>query len=195
MAIVKDVTIGDCRVQSCTAPAYCKGFCEPHYRRFLEYGDPTAGKTQKGGPVAFLRSIPTTDECVNWPYPVGVSGYGRVRLNGRMTNAHRASLIIHSGMNCDDLHAAHEPNKCHNRQCVNPRHLRWATPKENMQDCNLDGTAHRPAGSLHGAAVLTEQDVIAIRASQESQKALAGAYGVSKQTISKIILRQRWSHV
>jgi hypothetical protein len=195
MAILKDVTIGDCRVQSCTAPAYCKGFCEPHYRRLLTHGNPTAGKTFKGEPVAFLLSIPQTDDCVNWPYRVGGNGYGHVRLNGKMMNAHRASLIIHSGADGNHLHAAHAPNKCHNRLCVNPRHLRWATPQANMQDRHLDGTTHRPVGSLHGAAVLTEKAVIAIRKSQESQKALAEVYGVSKQTISKIIRRERWAHV
>ena len=194
--IVREERIGNCRAPNCDAAAYCKGYCDRHYRRFKAYGDPMAGKTPKGDPIRFLQSIPATDACVEWPYQVGTEGYGQIRFDGKMMNAHRASLIIHGGQaEPKEMHAAHAPKTCHNRLCVNPRHLRWATPKSNMHDRVLDGTMHGPKGELHGAAILNEQSVIAIRESRQSQKALAEVYGVSKQTISKIIRRERLSHV
>lgn len=32
------------------------------------------------------------------------------------------------------------PVICHNRGCVNPRHLRWGTRQDNIADRILDGT-------------------------------------------------------
>lgn len=196
MGIVREERIGDCGAAGCERPAYCKGYCEPHYRRFKKYGDPNGGRTPNGEPLRFLRAIPATDECVEWPYLTSEGGYGQVRLGGKMMNAHRASLIIHVGLPpSTEMHAAHAPKECHNRRCVNPRHLRWATPKENMRDRHLDGTTFCAAGESHGAAKLTSSDVREIRASGKPQKELAEAYGVSKQTICKIIKRQRWANV
>lgn len=194
--IKKEVVIGDCRACGCSRRAYCKGFCEPHYRRFKKYGDPCAGKTPKGAPLEFLKSIPITDECVEWPYLVNEAGYGQVRFYGKMMNAHRASLIIHKGGPSSEwLHAAHAPRICHNRRCVNPRHLRWATPTANMRDRDLDGTTFYPAGERHGASKLTAENVASIRSSKRSQKELAEIYGVSKQLISRVIRGERWRHV
>lgn len=113
-----------------------------------------------------------------------------------MMNAHRAALIIHCGAPpSDEMHAAHAPLICHNRRCVNPRHLRWATPSSNMRDRDIDGTTFIATGERQGASKLTEQDVAGIRASNKPQKELAELYGVSKQQISKIVRRERWTHV
>jgi hypothetical protein len=194
--IKREVTIGNCRAFGCEGVAYSKGYCESHYRRFRKYGDPLAGKTPSREPELFLRKITETDACIDWPYQVNENGYGQIRFAGKMMNAHRASLIIHSGHPvCPDMHAAHEPVVCHNRRCVNPRHLRWATPKANMADRAIDGTVYRPVGELQGASKLTAAAVAEIRASGLPQKALAERFGVSKQQISKIIRRERWAHV
>jgi hypothetical protein len=195
-AIRREVIIGDCHVESCNRRVYCKGHCEPHYRRLKRHGDPLGGKTPNGEPGRFLRGIPDTDNCVEWPYLVNSSGYGQVRLKGKMMNAHRAALIMHCGKPpSEGMHAAHAPLICHNRRCVNPRHLRWATPSSNMLDRNIDGTAFFAVGERQGSSKLTEQDVSDIRASRQPQKELAEIYGVSKQQISKIIRRERWAHV
>ncbi len=194
--IRREVQIGDCRLPECGANAYSKGYCERHYRRFKKYGDPLAGKTPIGDPVKFLTCVEITNDCIEWPYLLNESGYGQVRLNGKMMNAHRASLIIHAGPPPEpSMHAAHEPVVCHNRKCVNPRHLRWATPASNMQDRVVDGTQVYPAGEMHGASKLTASAVAEIRASGQTQKALASLYGVSNGQISKIIRRERWRHV
>jgi len=185
-----------CSVVDCNALAYCKGYCESHYRRFSKYGDPLSGRTRNGAPVDFLRSVAKTDQCIDWPYLVNEAGYGQVRLDGKMMNAHRAALIIHNGKpELEGAHAAHKPIKCHNRRCVNPRHLRWATPSENMRDRALDGTQARLHGTKHGAAKLTEADVVEIRRAKTPQRKLALEYGVSLSTINGIILGKRWKHV
>ncbi len=195
-AIRKEVVIGDCRADGCQKKASAKGYCDAHYRRFKNYGDPFAGKTPNGAPIAFLKAIQETDACIEWPFVVNPLGYGEVRFNGKMMNAHRASLIIHCGPPpAQTMHAAHEPLTCHNRRCVNPKHLRWATPKSNMQDRNIDGTGFRAAGELHGASKLTTEIVEQIRRNSGPQKEVAEQFGISKQQVSKIIRRERWQHV
>jgi hypothetical protein len=155
-----------------------------------------SGKTEKGKPIEFLKAICNTDLCVDWPFHLNSAGYGQVRFGGKMMAAHRASLIIHKGEPpFPYLHAAHEPTICHNRQCVNPKHIRWATPKQNMRDRAIDGTQVRLSGESHGASKLSENDVLAIRAADTPQRLLAAQYGVSIQTISKIQRRERWAHV
>ena len=196
-AIKKEVTIGDCRVECCDRQTYAKGYCEPHYRRLRKYGDPLGGKTLRGSPHQFLKDIQRieTDECVIWPFHIQSTGYGQVRFRGANINAHRAALILSTGVDPAEKHAAHEPVVCHNRACVNPRHLRWATPAENMQDRAKDGTQPRPFGELQGSSKLTQEDVASIRGSKKRQKELAKEYGVSRSQISRIVRRERWAHV
>jgi len=76
-------------------------------------------------------------EC--WPWRGGRRGgaagktYGSFHLRlGRDIGAHRMALVLTVGpAPRRGLHAAHS---CHNRTCVNPAHLRWATQRENLKD-------------------------------------------------------------
>ncbi len=50
-------------------------------------------------------------------------------------------------------------------------------------------------GEKHHAAKLTNNQVLAIRASKEGTKALAERYGVSKAAIQKIRRGDTWKHL
>jgi hypothetical protein len=76
---------------------------------------------------------------------------------------------------------------------VNPHHLRWATPTENMADMLDHGT--RPRGEAHYRSKLTDDAVRQIRASTEEQSILARRYGVSQPLISNIRSGAGWKHV
>lgn len=89
--------------------------------------------------------------------------------------------------------AAHAPQVCHQPACINPRHLRWALPDENMGDRVLDGTSNR--GSRHGNSILNEDDVATIRNSNLSASDLAGRFGVSEATVRDVTTRRTWSHL
>lgn len=131
-----------------------------------------------------------------WPYGLNGYGYGKVWVGTRHSPTHRLSCEMTYGPPPTPLHtdAAHT---CHTRACLNPRHLRWATRKENMLDKRRDGT--HPEGERHGSAKLTEQDVREIREFASihgaEQTYLAELYGVSKSAICLIVSRKNWSHV
>lgn len=72
-----------------------------------------------------------------------------------------------------------------------PGNLRYGTQKHNMEDCIRHGNSCR--GERHGAAKLTSRQVIAIRSSSESQKALADRYGVGVWTIGRLQRFESWA--
>lgn len=181
-----------CSVDGCTKAATCRLLCVAHYRRLQRYGDPEHVPAKKMGEgERFLGSIKPTDECIRWPLSTYQrSGYGQ--MGGK--NASRRSLIIHTGHDPGrKVHAAHS---CHNRWCVNPRHLRWATAAENLADRVADGTA--PKGEQNPAAKLTPEIVLEARrraANGETHRSIAADYGVSRTAISDAIGSRTWGHL
>ena len=136
-----------------------------------------------------------TDECVLWPYGLNGYGYGKVWVGTRHSPTHRLSCEMAYGPPPTPLHtdAAHT---CHTRACLNPRHLRWATRKENMLDKRRDGT--HPQGERHGMCKLTENDVREIRrqvADGTMQSVLADQYKMSRAAVCLIVSGKNWSHV
>lgn len=170
-----------------------RGYCDLHYLRWRRHGDPSKGHRSPGEARAFVEAAAasSTDDCILWPYPLLDSGYGQLAVNGRRWTAHRLALVMASGVDRDGMHAAH--GDCHNRACINPRHLYWATPSGNAADKVRDGTSQR--GHRAGRAKLTEADVYSIRsalADGEYQTVVAARFGVSQTTISSIATGQTW---
>lgn len=133
-----------------------------------------------------------TDDCIVWPYPLVNAGYGQITINGQRWRVHRLTLALATKRNPPHLHAAH--GECHNRACINPRHLSWKTPIENSVDRQRDGTFH--LGSMTNNAKLTEDDVHVIRqmlAEGMSQRFIASRMGVRQATISSINRGETWA--
>jgi hypothetical protein len=125
-----------------------------------------------------------TDECIIWPFH-SVSGYGVVAFNGKPTPAHRVALILATDQNHAEMYACH--GECHNRSCINPRHLGWQTAKQNAADKHRDGTSQE--GANHPLTRLTEDDVIVIRQrrhSGEIYRTIASDYGMTISAIQYI---------
>ena len=127
--------------------------------------------------------------CLPWPYSVSRDGYGQ--FNGR--HAHTVVLERVLPRPSLDLVAAHEPIVCHNRLCVNPAHLRWATRSENTADRHIDGTMTR--GEEHYTAKLTEVQAQAVIDDDRPPAALAAALGVSYHCVYDIKTGRRWPHL
>jgi hypothetical protein len=147
----------------------------------------------KGSSEAFLRDNlnALTDECIDWPFCLNDRGYGLAVIDGKQRTASRWMCILaHGKPTKRQPHAAHN---CGRPSCVNPRHLRWASPKENARDRRLHGTEN--IGENSGKTHLTEEDVRAIRAAPPKLKPLMEKYGISKGAVAKIRSRQRWGHI
>lgn len=146
----------------------------------------------KGSSESFLREHVNyeSDECLIWPYRTVAAGYGLAVVGGVQKRASRWMCVLAHGEPVDlTYHAAH---KCGIPGCVNPGHLRWATPAENSADKLLHGTHNR--GERHVKTRLTIENVRHIRSAAPDLLALMSKYGVSKGCISKIRAGRRWGH-
>lgn len=146
-----------------------------------------------GATEDFLRQHvdASTDDCIEWPYSKNEKGYGLAVIGGKQRGAHNwMCRLAHGEPFMKWRHAAH---RCGNPGCVNPRHLRWATHRENMLDKEMHGTVNR--GERNGKTTLTEEDVIAIRNAPKWLKPLCDKYGMSRHAISRIRAGKRWAHV
>jgi hypothetical protein len=95
-------------------------------------------------------------------------------------------------------------HSCDNPSCCNPEHLSVGTPKDNTQDMMNKGRYKLPINAFkkgHGAgesnikSKLTKEDVEFIRAYPThygSQMELVLRFGVTRDTIYKIISGQIW---
>lgn len=185
-----------CCVHACSSPSYSKGYCRAHYLRLWRYGSPDAGSTRAGEPLNWIGDHADHADkasCLLWPYVHREDGYGEVWVDGLRTRAHRAMCeAAHGPAPSSEHQAAHSCGKG-DQGCVNPNHLRWATRTENMADCVDHGT--RPWGERHGQSKLTAAQVAEIRSLRgvETQRVLAGRFGVCQMTISHIQRGITWN--
>ena len=182
-----------CSIPGCDKPRFAREWCTAHWSRWRRHGDPAGGRTPPGEPLSYLRSAirQQTDECIIWPYSRAGLGYGKLVYEGRREYAHRLALRLTVGEPpSDDFEAAHAPEVCHNPLCINPKHLRWATPAENTADQVRDETIAR--GEKQWMSVLTEKQVIAIRRDRRSHRVIAKDYGVSRAHIGSIKAGRSW---
>lgn len=85
----------------------------------------------------------------------------------------------------------HLNGKDDNRACS----LEWSTTKENIDHAWENGLSKPQNGELNGNAVLTEKDVLEIRASSETPLELSLRFNVKREQIYKILRRERWKHI
>lgn len=188
--------VGPCAVGDCHAPIFARGFCKKHYDRKLRHGDPTVCKkamVARGLPMSWIHDHVgyTGDDCLIWPFAKHPDG----RAHMKAGKPARIMCGLAHGDPPSRLHeAAHSCGRGHGG-CVNPRHLRWATPIENASDKFTHGTVVQ--GERHWSSKLTEDDVRSIRAQYgaKTMPELAKQYGVRISAIHKIIHRNAWRHV
>lgn len=144
--------------------------------------------------------------CWIWKGSTTKFGYGRITK--KYVLAHRFSLYLRTKQSPIGKFACHT---CDNRNCVNPFHLFWGTPQQNVSDMvsksrQSKGFKHtklllpsRPRGEGHLAHKLTEKDVIEMRRLYSETKIpvfeIASRFKVSFGCAGKAIRGETWQHL
>lgn len=179
-----------CSAENCNRQIIARGFCTKHYQQFNKRGV-VNGPRLRRKTRAFLEDIPATDRCVIWPFGKSGGGYGVAKYGGKSTSAHRISLIIHVGPPpSNEMEAGHDPILCNNKLCINPRHLRWVSRRENENDKIIAGT--RTRGVKASTSNLTEANVLIVFRSNEPVKQAAERLSVHTETIKRIRSGATW---
>lgn len=134
-----------CCIGGCGKKHYGLGWCQMHYRRWVNNGEPLALRTppfpdrfwikvNKSGPVSAHR--PELGPCWVWENATDRAGYGKsADALGAIRLAHRIAYELLVG----DIPTArpHLDHLCRNIACVNPRHLEPVTQAENNRRAGL----------------------------------------------------------
>lgn len=134
--------------------------------------------------------------CMEWQGAISSSvGYGKVRFHGVPTDTHRVSWMLSRGPIPVGMDVCHT---CDNRACVNPLHLFLGSRKQNMVDAAAKGrTSVARAVAAHPVKLSDQaiREIDALASQGVAHDAIAARYKVARQTVSKIILRQRPRYV
>lgn len=181
-----------CTIPNCYKVGKTRGLCRRHYSRLMRHGDPLGGGTFHGEPMQFIHDALKSDgeDCIIWPYNKTNNGYGHVRVDGKNRIASNYVCKMAHGAKPDDKDdAAHS---CGVNDCVNPRHLRWATKPENQADRLIHGTNLRGERSPH--AKITEVQALAVMGLKgvKSQRKIAAEFGISNMQVARIHKGESW---
>lgn len=204
----KKMTDHECSVKGCNRPARALGLCSAHYDRSRTGRDMSKPlrsvyRGTGGDKVRFMSKVKVAEDtqCWEWKASKTPNGYGQFRFNGTRGLAHRVSWMLFKGeipSNPDHAYGVMGVlHKCDNPGCVNPDHLFIGDQSDNSMDSvnkNRWGKRGCP-GETHGRALLTEAQVLEIRASTDSLQALADRYGISKSAAAHIRYRRSWKHI
>lgn len=148
------MTAQECSVEGCLKVEQTRrGFCGKHYKKWSKYGDPLAGYFVDRLPLTASVSdrlwnrvsVGRPDECWEW-HGATVKGYGHLSDdNGRNVLAHRLAYVLDGNSLNDSEILDHE---CYNPPCVNPRHLRKVSHKQNME--HLRGARKTSSSGVRG---------------------------------------------
>lgn len=122
------------------------------------------------------------DDCLVWPYFRDPrEGYGTMGHEGKVWKAHRLMCVLAHGEPPTPKHQA--AHSCGNGRggCVNPRHLRWTTPRGNAQDRSKHGTAKGPPTGC--VSKLTPEAIADIQSRRLTMWEFADLYGLSSSGV------------
>lgn len=149
-------------------------------------------KVNKDGPTMPHMDTP----CWVWTATKVRTGYGQIKVGGKMILSHRVAWTIENGPIPPGLCIIHQ---CDNPSCARASHLHIGTHQDNMDDMAAKGRRVVARGEDQGRATLTSSNVIEIRAKYAAGgttlKGLAAQFGVSFGLIGHIINRRLWKHI
>jgi len=133
--------------------------------------------------------------CWEWR-GMRVFGYGKIRFGGADEPTLMAHRVAFERWNRPLEGEEIVRHTCDNPPCINPAHLLPGCHADNVADKVLRDRSSK--GEEHGRAKLNASQVIQIRQRVqmgEQQKDLALEFGVTKSTVSLIVLGKKWRHL
>ncbi len=149
--------------------------------------------------ILFWKNIEKTDGCWLWRGHRNKLGYGRMQVgdwrnNAWIAYAHRVSYAV----NIEQPFSLLVLHKCDNPSCVNPAHLFIGTQEANMHDMDSKNRRVHAHGEKGGAAKMTNEKVLEMRALHANGKTRAEIgrlFGLGFTATDKIIKRETWKHI
>lgn len=133
-------------------------------------------------------------QCWNWMAHCSKSGYGAIYWYRKTRRAHRVAWLLTFGY-MPSLHVLHS---CDNTKCVNPKHLREGTQKENMEDVLARKRRVWPFGDKVPKAKVTNAQVIEIRqrlSHGETPNAIARQFPITANSVRGIKRGDTWKRL
>lgn len=124
------------------------------------------------------------EECLLWPFSGNWNGYGHLGVNGKVMKAHRRMCELAHGKPTTPKHVA--AHSCYNRSCVNPGHLSWKTPRDNLLDRRKDGTLTKKRWSTKGTLSDDDIGMICLLKPCANQREIGALFGISYQHVSVV---------
>jgi hypothetical protein len=136
----------------------------------------------------FFKKVDTSGDCHEWTASKMTGGYGLFVINYKNCSAHRVAYEIAYGPFDPAMHVDHI---CHNRGCVNPKHLRLATRVQNAE--NRAGAAkHNKSCGIRGVSWNIGVKKWIVTAGHEGKKYYGGIYDdLAEAEQAAIALRMR----
>lgn len=140
-----------CSIDGCEGRHEARGWCVTHYGRWRRHGDPLyldpgARLRMLGADERFLAQVDRLPSgCWRWTGAEHGQGYGLFKDRGKSHMAHRWAYARWKGVPAAGLHLDHyrfPQDGCLGPPCVNPDHVRPATPRENTLRGDSVGAAN-----------------------------------------------------
>lgn len=139
-------------------------------------------------------AVGASHECWEWQFHRDKANYGRFKIGQRSERAHRVAYQLAKGEIPTGLVVRHT---CDNPPCCNPNHLLIGTVQDNNQDCVERGRFRLTPmyGSEHPRAIITEEQVLKVRALRDSgvrAKEIAAMFNISISSVYAIGTGRSW---
>jgi hypothetical protein len=130
--------------------------------------------------------------CGCWLFasPIDEYGYGRIRNGNKKVRVHKYTYEQENGPLPDEIILRHS---CDMPCCWNPDHLLTGTHADNRNDAMVRGRL--PHGETGNGVKLTNDQVIFICSSTDTQRNLGLMFGVAHTTIGAIKRYEKWKHL
>lgn len=162
-----------------------KGMCMMHYERVRQHGSTEAPHVTNAS-ARFWSKVNKTETCWLWESAKNQYGYGTFAV-GRLNQwlAHRYAWTSLVGPISDGKHLDHI---CHNHACVNPKHLREVTNKQNHE--HFKGAFSTSKTGIRGVSLDKARGLWKAVVTHNYKQHLVGRYATIEEAEAAVIAKR-----